>query len=378
MIPVKGERKGDREIGVEAARILGCMTVICCHVLPYSLNGTEGAFPTVLLRVLCADGVAVFWLITGMFLFAGRPFKYVLGRACRRIVLPLVLLSVLAFLSGGFRMGGSVSYTIPSAGEALRFFSSVLSLKNPVRGLDHTWFLYTYLWIVFLYPVLNSFTEYLNGDRIWMKRMMVLIPLFLLLNDMTENKLASFSNDSVNSMFAASVFLVAGHILNANRKDLPGGINVALCLLIPAIVAPLRAAMILRLTATEHLYYWYTFSGFLSAFFILCACLKLLDEKAHRIPASVCRWIRRFSSCTFGIYLIHVLPVYALVRLDAFEWIRSLFPDAFPAVSTAVTVWIVSLFVFLLSFFVVSSVQSFCRFVRRIFRTGKKAARMGG
>ena len=58
-----------RDAGVELARILGCFIVIGCHsYLPFSPDGSDG-LGRLFIGTLFADGVSVFWLILGFFLF---------------------------------------------------------------------------------------------------------------------------------------------------------------------------------------------------------------------------------------------------------------------------------------------------------------------
>ena len=59
--------KTKKDTGIELARILGSLIVIGCHIVPdVQVNGSF-TYGRVVQKVLVGDGVAVFWLIAGMF-----------------------------------------------------------------------------------------------------------------------------------------------------------------------------------------------------------------------------------------------------------------------------------------------------------------------
>ena len=63
-----------KDLGVELARIFGCLIVISCHTVPpIKIDGIP-VFSRVFLSCLFGDGVAVFWLILGFFLFQNKNY----------------------------------------------------------------------------------------------------------------------------------------------------------------------------------------------------------------------------------------------------------------------------------------------------------------
>ena len=58
-----------KDYGVELMRILGCLIVIACHcVVAYKFDGEYHPDNTFIAN-LWADGVAIFWLVAGFFIF---------------------------------------------------------------------------------------------------------------------------------------------------------------------------------------------------------------------------------------------------------------------------------------------------------------------
>ena len=67
--------KNTRDISVELLRIFACFMVVCVHFkLPDFIEDTP-SLGRIFISSLCADGVGVFWLITGFFVFRNRSFK---------------------------------------------------------------------------------------------------------------------------------------------------------------------------------------------------------------------------------------------------------------------------------------------------------------
>ena len=70
---MNGKQRGQRDLPVEALRIIACLMVIATHVKPgMTLDGVPD-FSRVLLTVLVGDGVCVFWCILGFFLLRDVP-----------------------------------------------------------------------------------------------------------------------------------------------------------------------------------------------------------------------------------------------------------------------------------------------------------------
>ena len=58
-----------RDSAVELLRIIACFMVICVHVSLTDFIGNRADGGRIYISCLCADGVAIFLLITGFFLF---------------------------------------------------------------------------------------------------------------------------------------------------------------------------------------------------------------------------------------------------------------------------------------------------------------------
>ena len=88
-----------RNISVEIARVIACMHVICVHVcLPMVENGNFN-FLRGIFSGICADGVAVFWLISGFFMFNNFDYRKTLKRTWKKIIMPLIIVEASSIIS---------------------------------------------------------------------------------------------------------------------------------------------------------------------------------------------------------------------------------------------------------------------------------------
>lgn len=80
-----------RKASVELARLIACLLVIGVHVsLSTVVNDTYDA-SRLLSACLVADGVAIFWLISGFFMFNTKSYWKLLKRTFKNIVIPMII-----------------------------------------------------------------------------------------------------------------------------------------------------------------------------------------------------------------------------------------------------------------------------------------------
>ena len=78
-------KKGHRLLGVELARIIACICVICVHIGLITRNDTGYIKSRLLLSCFIADGVAIFWLIMGFFLFQNDNYLKIIKRTTNNL-----------------------------------------------------------------------------------------------------------------------------------------------------------------------------------------------------------------------------------------------------------------------------------------------------
>lgn len=123
-----------RDPAIEMARIIACLVVIGVHTyLGSSINGIY-EFYRVMIACFLADGVAIFWLISGCFLFKKSSYKKLLIHTAKNIILPMFIFSILSFyfsdwLIAGTSLKESIFHTRE---EYLSVIKGILIWTNPV------------------------------------------------------------------------------------------------------------------------------------------------------------------------------------------------------------------------------------------------------
>ena len=115
-----------RDYRVELMRIVGCLIVIGVHTLPSAMIG-EGEYSKSLVLLSCflGDGVAVFWIICGFYLFRNYDYKKVLKRTIDKVLFPYLLYEVFIFyfydaVVGNELIKGSLSHSAEEYFQVLR------------------------------------------------------------------------------------------------------------------------------------------------------------------------------------------------------------------------------------------------------------------
>ena len=299
--------KAKREAHVELARILACMIVVGVHVcLPQIVNDQPDLGRT-FISCFLADGVAVFWLITGCFLFNNSSYTKLIKKTAKHIVIPMVLLSVFVFFFGDFLQRGtalldSVKHPLSDYKDIIK---SLLMWTNPVHDLGHLWYLYVYILVILIFPVLKSFVAYLDQDAKREKVFLGATLIFLIINDISKNQMAAFYHHSINGMIPACIEIVWGHILYKHRARLKTGkcmfFGIVLFVIINICRTFIQMARYRVDLSDTAILYWYSSLGLFCALCIMIFCFTLKFPDKER-PGKI---IRKISSYTFLIYLIH-------------------------------------------------------------------------
>ena len=285
------------------------------------VNGSF-TYGRVVQKVLVGDGVAVFWLIAGMFLFGKKDYKSVLKHTYEKVCIPLILFSAFLFYFNGWLWNDMsiASSFCRSAEDYKHILHSLLRVQNGVSGFDHGWYLYVYCMAMIAFPVLNSFISYVDDKKVSRTAAIMCFGI-LLLNDVTLNEMGSFSHHSFNALIPASILMTLGHMFYQNRERVIKKAPAAGFLILYLGITLLRSWFQLqqyRTTGNTHLLFWYTFPGVISALCMICICIKAADS-LHK-TAKVNYFIQELSSYTFGIYIIHCLVIGFLGKANILNW----------------------------------------------------------
>ena len=313
---VREQKKNSREAAPELLRIIGALMVIGTHLKQGYFTGNGSLiYSRVMIACFVAEGVAIFWLICG-FYFPGNvdsklSYREIMKKAVRRILIPVLGLSVFTFFFAGFLVDGkTLAESIHHSPDVYRkLIKSLFQWKNAVSDCFHLWYMYVYFLVMLCFPLPWGLVCWARSRS---KSYYALYFLWaaLLINDAFHNSIFNFSHYSINGMAGALVYIFTGSILYQWRNEFAG--NKRWCL---AGILMFLGANLLRFHFTcEHLLadpkdilmlYWYTNFGFISSIGIVLTVWGIIPwiQKNEPLKKLICH----LGSRTMGIYLIHYL-----------------------------------------------------------------------
>ncbi len=321
----RSHSRSRRDTGIELARLLACLIIVACHVYPsYMYNSTVDS-SRLYLGCCFADGVAVFWMITGCFLFRSTYSK-VLRNGATRVLLPLVLVSLAGLVLN--------CLPIPSfvPDDPSRVVWGVLHWQNVIFGLDHLWYLYVYLLVILFFPLLKWIVQWMDQKAERGLHFMAITLLLFILNDFTGNTLFHFSHYRLAGAIPAAVQMIWGHLLYRNRRFFRGWISALLSAVLFFGLNFVRLfvarSTILAEPSTNQILYWYSSIGMLCAACVVVFCMSIFPstKKRRRAEKSGLETaILAGASYSFMIYLFHFPIERILMSYGLMYQVQNLF-----------------------------------------------------
>ena len=210
-----------KDPAVELARIFGCLLVVGVHCwinnFGVAIQSKSGTY----IACIFADGVAVFWIISGFFMYKNYSYKQTLKRTIKSIVIPMLLLSAaMFFVLNNYLNGNGWHFILHSKDDYKWILNSLLIWTNPVDRLGHFWYLYVYILLMLCSPVIAAFIKYLEEDTKREKLFLVLTFLLLVWNDLSNNQMGRFEHHAFAGAFPAAIESVWGYLLYKYRDRL--------------------------------------------------------------------------------------------------------------------------------------------------------------
>lgn len=328
------ERKGMTKIvaakdaGVELMRILGCMIVIACHcVVQYKFND-EYNFPNTFFACLWADGVAVFWLIAGFFVFRNsNAMKKLKNFSIKRLLPALAVGMGLFYLYDWATSDVSFSESISHTGqEYLELLTGLLKLQSPFPKSGHFWYVFIYVLVLLAFPALKGFYDWMIGSVKREVAFLAVTFVAITVNDIFLNETFSFSNLSINALVPACIFILWGAVLYRHKEiflkpmmslgGLVGFVSINL----------LRTSVVVERN-DGHQLFWFTAFGLIASVCLFIFCINVVKHINKNIIGKIFCYI---ASYTFVIYLIHYGVKDVITYLDIKDKIKIAFPLSEP------------------------------------------------
>lgn len=309
------------------ARIFGCLLVVGVHCwinnFGVAIQSKSGTY----IACIFADGVAVFWIISGFFMYKNYSYKQTLKRTIKSIVIPMLLLSAaMFFVLNNYLNGNGWHFILHSKDDYKWILNSLLIWTNPVDRLGHFWYLYVYILLMLCSPVIAAFIKYLEEDTKREKLFLVLTFLLLVWNDLSNNQMGRFEHHAFAGAFPAAIESVWGYLLYKYRDRLRKrryifiSVGVFLGLNVLRMAIQLGRYHRIQDTAT-YILYWFSSIGLLCAICVIVFSFAAIHSRKATVVNRVICWL---ASYTFSIYLLH--PVVNSF-LDMYE-VRSRLSEA--------------------------------------------------
>lgn len=316
-----------KDPAVELARIFGCLLVVGVHCwinnFGVAIQSKSGTY----IACIFADGVAVFWIISGFFMYKNYSYKQTLKRTIKSIVIPMLLLSAaMFFVLNNYLNGNGWHFILHSKDDYKWILNSLLIWTNPVDRLGHFWYLYVYILLMLCSPVIAAFIKYLEEDTKREKLFLVLTFLLLVWNDLSNNQMGRFEHHAFAGAFPAAIESVWGYLLYKYRDRLRKrryifiSVGAFLGLNVLRMVIQLGRYHRIQDTAT-YILYWFSSIGLLCAICVIVFSFAAIHSRKATVVNRVICWL---ASYTFSIYLLH--PVVNSF-LDMYE-VRSRLSEA--------------------------------------------------
>lgn len=317
-----------KDLSIEMMRCIACVFVVGVHMFVSQQFAGEYVFPRVFASCSLADGVSIFWMITGFFMFGNKSYLKMLKKTATKILVPMILLSIFAFFLFGWYAGfSSIGESIFKTPDQIKHVvDSIFEWHNGVDGTDHLWYLYTYILLVIAFPLINPFANSIKGRKQYYLLGAIFIVFFF--NDLTENRLFEFSTRGINALVPAALQVLWGYVLYLNREAFRRNYKIGTAAILGFLTFnALRAGILMynySVGNANHFLFWHSAYALLTSSCVIIACFAFVPEK---VKGNVGKFILEAGACTFMIYVIHMVirdvivinyenPLYSLLHAD--------------------------------------------------------------
>ena len=305
-----------KNLSIELARIIACLIVIGCHVY-LSPVGIYRVF----IAMCFADGVTIFWMITGFHFFSDKEYCTRIRGVFLKIALPTVIVSLVSFYLNDWLCGqGSLFQSIARPIDDYMLLLRSFITWQPLEGVGHLWYIYTYIIVVALFPFLKGGAEFLSKNKIMKTIFLIISSLTFLLNDLQNNQLLHVSGHTSGNLFSSIIFVLIGFLFYDNLKILNKGWYIFCSMIVFVIIMVLRTW--LYSMGYSNVMGWYSFAGLFSGLCVLVFAFTVGNIISNERIKAVIRWL---GARTFPIYILHIFVVNLLRSRGVAEHLEILF-----------------------------------------------------
>jgi len=289
------------------------------------LGGGKEYLPSrVFLKCFWDDGVAVFWVITGFFLFYNFDYKQRLKKTFKHIFIPYTIYTILIFYFYKFFINHIPFTEIfhHTKDEYVQLFNSIFLLYVP-KYAPHLWFLVTYMILIIVSPFFLGFAKKVTADAAAARNFCILLFAFLFIDDFTSGMV--LTHHGFRNVWSAVFLVLYGSILYQNRQKLTNRWWILLAPLLFIISQYVR--MLIQLDRyslnpaprNDRIINWFSTFGLIEATLIVLFCLSLKQQIELKWRNAVIL----VGSYTFPIYIIHFFVIQVLSSKGAISNLKN-------------------------------------------------------
>lgn len=300
--------KNKKDISIEILRAIACFIVILCHVQLPIINERGISKGVLLISCFIADGVSIFWIMMGCFLFNGSNFKHKIKKYMTTIAIPTIILSII--------IPPIMPWILNEQNllECIRDFSldfynlvkNILNLSiDRINGLQHTWYVISYFKILLWFPILNLFCNKENKKT--RHYCMGLAIAFMVIDDIQTIWTSSLGKIATYTIIGNDILQVLiGYELYLNKDKIKNNVKLRwigiLLIIITNIIRYNLQYKLLQMDTSKinYLHSTNTFGTLCSlGWFIFILSFDIRKETI------INKMILKISQNSFYVYLIH-------------------------------------------------------------------------
>ena len=345
----------ERKVSFDLLKVLACLSVIIIHVCAYILN--KYSVETINYKLantyacLAHWAVGVFVMISGMFLLT-KPIT--LKKLYKHYVLRIGVIYLfvsLFYKISRFYMDGGHSISISNLfGMFIRSLAGVSEL--------HLWYLYMLIPLYMLYPILYKIVKKFTRKEL----KYTLIVLFILssipfsINEILGLLRVDFRISIELKLSIYIFYFLSGYYLY--KYNLSKIKSIILISLIP--ISSFLTVYLSNLRAMQIKYFSLSFINYESVNIVVLTLgifylFKYIQERIEFSEISS-KAICTLSSCTFGIYLFHMLVMDMIYNTGIIK---------FAFLRNVIIIPIYSLAIFIICFIIIYTVKLLCKVIKK-------------
>lgn len=314
---VKGKRYHSRDSRIDMLRIIACLFVVALHTKSSSIVNGAPVFGRELFSTLIADGVSVFLLITGFYIFNKTSYLDRLKRLLVKIFIPTFLYILFLLFLPVFQN------TPLNFAEIWRSLLSCITRWEPiVHNSGHLWYMFVYMLIVVVSPVLQLIHDKLLNNTAGRAVVLSMTFAMLLANDLTGNMIFRSSQVPLRAFAPACLIVLSGSALYEIKKSYEGRLSIGFSAFAVYLGMNIFRAVAItsgKLAVSDAIF---CCPGWICA---VCLCIMFMSlKRTYGIGSKI---VNAIASTTSGVYILHVWINEMLYEMGVKMWIVNLICD---------------------------------------------------